>query len=126
MAGFFYITEYGALTQLVGDAGQMPDESTRLAEQCLTVPATSAALNTGTRFVRLHLDSGAASGANIEFGFGSVTTPPTPTAVVGNGSVGSQRFAANQTEYKGVPTNGSRAADGSLIQVKIAIAASTQ
>ena len=119
--GILYITEYGALTQLVGDAGQMPDENTLMAEQAITfgVNTVSAALNTGTRYVRLHVDG--TSPAAIKFGYGSVTTPPTPVAANGT----QQRFAANQTEYKGVPTNGSKATDGSLIQVKIAAITAT-
>ena len=125
MAGFLYITEYAQLTQLVGDAGQMPDENTKLAEQCITVPSTSAALNPGTKYVRLHTDGGAATGVCIEIGFGTVGTPPVPVAVIGNGTVGSQRFAANQTEYKGVPTNGNGSGNAQ-IQVKIACSAATQ
>ena len=114
--GILYIKEYAALTQLAGDAGQMPDENSLMAEQVVTFSTNqvSAALNPGTRFVRLHNDG--TSPCCIKFGFGSVTTPPSPLAVNG----GTERFAANQTEYKGVPTNGGRAADGSLIVVKIA------
>jgi hypothetical protein len=112
-----YIKEYGGLTQLVGDAGQMPDENTVMAQQQITFSASSApsaALNPGTKFVRIKIDG--TSPANVKIAFGSVTTPPAPVAVVGV----DEHFSANQAEYKGVPTNGLKATDGSLIQVKIA------
>lgn len=120
-----YITEYAALTQLPGDAGQMPDENSLTAEQTMAITAgstTSLALNPGTKYVRLNVDSTAA--AAIKFGYGSVGTPPTPTAVVATGTIGSKRFAPNQTEFSGVPTNGNGSGNNQ-VQVKIAVIATT-
>src|SRR6266481_1541869 len=111
-----YITEYAALTQLAGDAVQMPDENSKMAEQVVVIQATpqltSAALNPGTKYVRLNVDSQ----ANILFGFGTVGAPPAPVALANS----SQRFAANQTEYKGVPTNGNGSGNNQ-VQVKISV-----
>jgi hypothetical protein len=112
-----YITGYAMLTQLAGDAGQMPDENSLTEEQFITfsTAAASAALNPGTKYVRINVDGL----ANIKFGFGTVGTPPAPVAVASQ----SQRFAVNQTEYKGVPTNGNGSGNNQ-VQVKIsAIAA---
>lgn len=108
-----YITGYAQLTQLAGDAGQMPDENTLTEEQFITFGASvaSAVLNPATKYVRINVDSV----ANIKFGFGTAGTPPAPTAVAGQ----SQRFAASQTEYKGVPTNGNGSGNNQ-VQVKIA------
>jgi hypothetical protein len=110
-----YIAEYGALTQLVGDAGQMPDENTLLAEQTVAIGAAaqSVALQTGTRFVRLHSDAI----CSIKVGYGSVGSPPSPISTV---TTTNQRFAASQTEYKGVPTNGNGSGNAQ-IQVKIGV-----
>lgn len=108
-----YITEYAALTQLVGDAGQMPDENSKLAEQTVGIgagSAQSALLNSGTKYVRLHCDVV----CSINFGFGTVAAPPNPTATATN-----QRLAANQTQFHGVPTNGNGSGNN-LVQVKIA------
>jgi len=116
MAGNLYITGYNKLTQIPGDAGQMPDESTLTEKQVIAIGASSipsAALDPGTRFVRLHTDGG--SPACIVFGFGTVGAPPAPVAIAGT----DQRFAANQTEYKGVPTNGTGSGNAQT-QVKIA------
>src|SRR6267378_2169383 len=102
MAGILYITEYAQLTQLAGDAGQMPDENSKTAEQTIAVGAgstQSVALNAGTKYVRLANDSTTA--LCVLFGFATVGTPPNPTATTAN-----QRFAQNQTEFKGVPNNG--------------------
>lgn len=96
-----YITGYAALTQLPGDAGQMPDENTLTEEQFINFTAAhgaSAILNPGTKYVRINVDGV----ANIKFSFGTAGTPPVAAAVAGQ----SQRFAINQTEYKGVPNNG--------------------
>lgn len=108
-----YITGYAQLTQLAGDAGQMPDENTLTEEQAITFAASvaSAVLSPATKYVRINVDGL----ANIKFGFGTAGTPPTPVAIA---SV-SQRFAANQTEYKGVPTNGNGSGNNQ-VQVKIA------
>lgn len=113
-----YIAEYGALTQLPGDAGQMPDENTLMAEQIVTFTGgvtLSNALNPGTKYVRLHTDSI----CSIKVGFGTVGVPPTPAATTGN-----QRYAANQTEFKGVPTNGNGSGNAQ-IQTKISVIINT-
>ena len=115
----FYITEYTAMAQLPGSAAQMPDEGSRLAEQVVSIGAAaqSVALNSGTKFVRCSADAI----CSVLFGFGTVGTPPNPQAAV---TTSSQRFAANQTEFKGVPTNGNGSGNN-LIQVKIAVIANT-
>lgn len=115
MAGILYLTEYAQLTQLAGDAGQMPDENTKTAEQAIAVGAgstQSAILNPGTKYVRVGVDSTNAMAVLIAFG--TAGTPPNPTAVIGN-----QRFAPNQTEYKGVPSNGNGSGNA-RVQVMIA------
>lgn len=85
-----YITEYaGLMPSPVGGQGQIPMEPP-LAEQTVAISgasASSAAFNVQTRMVRLHTDAI----CSIEFG-----TAPTATTTT-------QRLAANQTEYKGVP-----------------------
>src|SRR5712691_2315881 len=96
-----YITGYAQLAQLAGDAGQMPDEGTLTEEQFISFTAAhgaSAVLNPGTKYVRINVDGI----ANIKFSYGTVGVPPTAAAVAGQ----SQRFAAGQTEFKGVTTNG--------------------
>jgi hypothetical protein len=91
---FLYITEYAELALTGGGRlGQIPQEPP-LAEQTVAVTGTSAqsaALNAGTRLVRLHADSiiAVSIGAN-------------PTATVA-GTNSTKRMAANQTEYVGVP-----------------------
>lgn len=116
---FLYITGYTQLTQLSGDAGQMPDENTKTEEQVVAIGAAaqSVALNSGTKYVRLHTDAV----ASILVGYGTVGAAPNPQATV---SVTNQRFAANQTEYKGVPTNGNGSGNN-LVQVKIACITNT-
>ncbi|HMH95644.1 MAG TPA: hypothetical protein VK577_03575 [Bradyrhizobium sp.] len=113
MAVFAYIAEYAQLTQLAGDAGQMPDENSKLAEQKTGDISgghqITAALNPGTKYVRIHTDGV----CSVLFGFGTVGTPPAPAAAATN-----QRFAANQTEFKGVPTNGNGSGNNQ-VQVKI-------
>lgn len=85
-----YITEYaGLMPSPTGGQGQVPFEPP-IAEQTVAIGATtvpSAAFNAKTRMVRLHTDAI----CSVSFG-----TAPTATAT-------NQRFAANQTEYKGVP-----------------------
>jgi len=119
MAGILYITEYAQLTQLAGDAGQMPDENSKLAEQksvdFSAGAQVTAALNPGTKYVRIHTDSI----CSILFGYGTVGTPPAPVA-----TTASQRFAASQTEYKGVPTNGNGSGNNQ-VQVKISVILNT-
>jgi len=115
MASFIYVTEYAQLTQLSGDAGQMPDENSKIAEQkshdfACGAQVTSAR-NPGTKYVRIHADSA----CSILFGYGTVGTPPAPVATTSN-----QRFAAAQTEYKGVPTNGNGSGNN-RVQVIISV-----
>ena len=93
-----YVTEYAALNSqsMGGVVAQVPMEPP-LAKQAIAISgssAQSAALNAQTTIVRVHVDGSGPAG--IEFG-------TNPTATVPSSGVGSQRFAANQTEYKGVP-----------------------
>jgi hypothetical protein len=113
-----YIAEYGALANLPSGGAQIPDEATLLAEQTIGisgVSAQSAVLNPGTKFVRLICDAV----CSVKFGYGTAGTPPTPVATTAN-----QRFAAGETEYKGVPTNGNGSGPAQT-QVKIAVIANT-
>lgn len=114
-----YLTGYGALTQLAGDAGQMPDENSKTEEQAIAIGAAaqSLALNPATKFVRLNVDNA----CSILFGYGTVGAPPNPIATV---SVTNQRFSAQQTEFKGVPTNGNGSGNAQ-IQVKIGVITNT-
>src|SRR6266478_4245320 len=117
-AGILYITGYAQLTQLAGDAGQMPDENTKTEEQTVAINANpgaatvSAVLDPGTKYVRLNVDTGGPA-VCVLFGFGTVGVPPTPAALVT-----SQRLAQNQTEFKGVPNNGNGSGNN-RIQIKI-------
>ena len=88
-----YITEYRTLGQIPNNVAQIPQEPP-LVEQTVAIAAgsaQSAAFNALTRHVRLHTDAV----CSIEFG-----TNPTATT-------STQRMAANQTEYHGVPEGGS-------------------
>jgi hypothetical protein len=102
-----YISEYYFLTQLPGDAGQMPMEPPQ-HESVLPIGAAveSLALNSGTRFVRINVDSP----CSILFGIGRGGAIPTPALDI---TTGNQRFARDQTEFKGVP-------NGDGVTVKIA------
>lgn len=114
-----YITEYGSYTNLPGSGLQVPDEGSRLADQQVTYTGTagvSAALNSGTKLVRLATDTNICS---VLFGYGTVGTPPTPAAQITN-----QRLPANLVEYKGVPTNGTGSGNNQ-IQVKISAITNT-
>lgn len=89
--GILYITEYaGLMPSPVGGQGQIPMEPP-LAEQVVTYTThvESSAFNAKTRLIRLHTDSI----CSIQIG----TAPVATTSM--------QRFAANQTEFKGVPVN---------------------
>jgi hypothetical protein len=94
---FLYIAEFAEM-QIgpAGRVGQMPMQPPLAEQTVVNTGATtqSAALNTNTRFVRLHTDAicGVAFGTN-------------PTAVAGSG--GSMRMAAGQTEYHAVPKGAS-------------------
>lgn len=90
-----YITEYaGLMPSPVGGQAQIPMEPP-LAEQTVAIGgshAESVAFNSQTRVVRLHTDAICA----VVFG-------TAPVAVVSGAGVGSQRLAASQTQYHGVP-----------------------
>jgi len=90
-----YVTEYATIAIMqAGRMTQVPQEPP-LAEQAISITAGStqtAAFNAKTALVRVHSDVI----CGVTFG-----TNPTATAVAGG--VGSGRFAANQTEYRGVP-----------------------
>lgn len=85
-----YISEYAAMAQVSG--AQMAQDPP-LATQVLAIGAgsvQSAPLNPATRFLRLHTDAVCC----VSVGLNAVADP----------SFG--RFAANQTEYRGVPERG--------------------
>lgn len=87
-----YITEYaGLMPSPVGGQAQIPMEPP-LAEQtvAITTATSSSAFNAKTRLIRIHADA-----------ICSVLVGTTPTALTTSG-----RFAAGQTEYRGVPLNG--------------------
>ena len=90
MAGTLYIAEYAEVHQgAAGRVGQAPNEPP-LVEQTVAIGGSStqsAAFNVQTRLVRIHCDNI----CSIVFG-------TNPTALATN-----QRFAAGQTEFKGVP-----------------------
>lgn len=90
-----YITEYAEL-QIgpAGRVGQMPME-VPIAEQAIAITAgstQSAAFNAKTRSVRIHTDA-----------ICGITFGTNPTATVVSAGLGSQRLAANQTQFHGVP-----------------------
>lgn len=92
-----YITEYvGLMPAVGGGVGQVPIEPP-LAEQAIAITASStltAAFNAKTRLVRIETDA-----------ICGVTIGAAPTATVSNGTVGSGRLVAGQTEYRGIPPN---------------------
>lgn len=91
-----YVTEYASLGQVLG-IGQMPQEPA-LVEQAIAITGsstTTAAFNAKTRFVRLHTDA-----------ICGVTLGTAPTATTPSTGLGSQRLAANQTQFHGVPEGG--------------------
>jgi hypothetical protein len=84
-----YITEYATITCLPTHTGQVPFEPP-ITEQVLNFTggvATSQPFQQYTRVVRLHTDAVC-----------SLIIGANPTATTING-----RWAANQTEYRGVP-----------------------
>lgn len=84
------ITEYASMKLVEGfGRAQIPDEESRIAVQtidCTAGEAKSAALNASTNFVRIHTD------AIVGLDYGAAPTATTD----------SERWAANQTEYRGV------------------------
>jgi hypothetical protein len=98
MSAYMYVTEYATLLipQVSDLKAQVPQEPP-LVEQVVTLTgssAQSAAFNAQTTLVRIHVDGSGPAG---------VTFGTNPTATVVSGTSGSGRFAANQTEYRGVP-----------------------
>jgi len=93
-----YVSEYARMTQASGPGNsvvQSPEEPP-LAVQVVDYTsgaAQSAAFNAKTRFVRLHADS-----------ICSVRFAANPTATVND-----PRLAAGQTEFRGIPADGSAA-----------------
>ena len=94
-----YVTEYATIAIMqAGRVTQIPAEPP-LAEQVVAIGAVSAqtaAFNAKTALVRVHTDA-----------ICGVTFGTNPTATVSNGTVGSGRMAATQTEYRGVPLGSS-------------------
>ena len=93
-----YISEYARVTQASGpgNAALQAPEEPPLATQVVDFTAgaaQSAAFNAKTRFVRVHADAI----CSVKFG-------AAPTATVND-----PRFAAGQTELRGVPGDGSAA-----------------
>lgn len=97
-----YVTEYATIAILqAGRVTQVPMEPP-LAEQAIAITAgstTTAAFNAKTTLVRVETDA-----------ICGVTIGTAPTATVVSGGLGSGRFAANQTEYRGIPGPGYKAA----------------
>jgi hypothetical protein len=93
-----YISEYARVTQASGPgntAVQAPEEPP-VATQVVDFTsgaAQSAAFNAKTRFVRLHTDAI----CSVKFG-------AAPTATISD-----PRLALGQTEYRGIPADGSAA-----------------
>ena len=84
-----YVTEYGTIAGLPATAnGQVPLEPP-IADYTVGIPGTSPSFQPGTRMVRLHCDVI----CSLLIGPGGSTN-----ATTSNG-----RFAANQTEFRGVP-----------------------
>lgn len=84
-----YIAEYADIVATVRGATAIPVDPP-LAEQTVAITgssAQSAAFNAATRFVRIHTDAICSVNCNLA----------NPTATAANG-----RFAANQTEFRGV------------------------
>ena len=91
-----YVTEYATIAIMqAGRVTQVPQEPP-LVEQAIAITGTSsqtAAFNAKTSLVRVHSDA-----------ICGVTIGTNPTATVSSGGLGSGRFAANQTEFRGVST----------------------
>lgn len=91
-----YIAEYARMCQAYNAGPQCPEEPP-LVEQVVDFSggvANSAPFNTLTSVLRLHCDAV----CSILIG---ATVPTPPTATISN-----QRYAQNQTEFKGVKTGG--------------------
>lgn len=89
-----YVTEYATIAIMqAGRVTQVPQEPP-LAEQAIAITASStltAAFNAKTSLIRVHTDA-----------ICGVTIGLAPTATAVSAGSGSGRFAANQTEYRGV------------------------
>lgn len=84
-----FITEYADIVSTIRGATAIPVDPP-LAEQTVAIGAgslQSAAFNAATKFVRIHTDAICSINCNAA----------NPTATATNG-----RFAANQTEFRGV------------------------
>lgn len=81
-----YVTEYYLLATVPNNPGQVPQEPP-LADYTVSFGSMSPPFQPGTRIVRLHSDA-----------ICSVLLGQNPSATTTNG-----RFAANQTEFRGVP-----------------------
>jgi len=90
---FLSVVEYVGLMSQGPGLGQVPIEPPVAKYQIVNTGASTQgpAINAKTKVVRLHADSICA----VEIG-------ANPTAVAA-GATGSGRFAANQTEYRGIP-----------------------
>lgn len=82
-----FLTEYASLAHDTYSAGIAAPQEPSLAEQALTLPATSAAFNAQTSFVMVH----AQEATCLAWG-----TAPTATT-------SKQRMAAGETRFYGVP-----------------------
>lgn len=93
-----YVSEYARLTETYGPGGvpaQAPEEPP-IATQVVDYSAgtaVSSAFNAKTRFVRIHADSI----CSVKFGTGSLAAAATTDP----------RMAADQTEFRGLPKDGS-------------------
>ena len=90
---FLYITEFARQARDASGYGMVVGEEPPIAQQRVAIGATStqsSVFNSATRFVRLHSDQV----CSVQF-----ATSPTAAAT-------SRRLAANQTEYFGIPPNG--------------------
>jgi hypothetical protein len=89
-----YVTEYvGIAAAHSGNSAQVPQEPV-VVEQAIAITSSStqtAAFNSKTTLIRVHADS-----------ICGVTIGTNPTATVSAGGLGSGRFVAGQTEFRGV------------------------
>jgi hypothetical protein len=85
-----FVAEYSDIVQTVRGGTAIPQDPPVVPEYTIPIGGISQqspAFNPATRFVRLHTDAICSVTVNL----------PNPTATAANG-----RFAANQTEFRGV------------------------